>query len=272
MEGFDAETIRALNCLQLFAIENSDFRPLKIVNNKNPSLKIDDIWQYGNVMLYDNAINSQITRADIESDYYQIKVRNFDTPINRYHKHIPSTSGYIIERPDIFGMYTDTPSSPNRERVWHPYVCRVCVYPNFETPDELRRHEASHIRSKMIHCGKCRIKFDNMDDLRNHDPYCERRYGVTQEAIPLEMFARPMSRQEERQMRDDDRKYLRAKRNKKKCFFCCKKFRLAEYYNHSVTCSKRRGRSDTWDQKEEQLSQTHQVIKNRKRKYNEICR
>ena len=216
---------------------------------------LDNIWKYGNVKLYDEVIQSEITRADIDSDYYQLKVKRFnDGEVN------------------IFGQ----------TMVWHPYACRVCVYPNFETADELRIHEKDHIDSGIIHCGKCRIKFDNMDDLRNHDPYCQKRFGDSADVYPeddtpgwfrrTELFQIEQDKEYEKQDRDDVRNYERAKRNSKKCFFCYKRFRVAEYYSHSMTCSKRRGRSDTWDQKKGQRPQTHQIVKYRKRKYNEIAR
>jgi len=147
---------------------------------------------------------------------------------------------------------------------------------------KLRRHEAIHIRSGFICCGKCRMKFDSMEDLRNHDPYCQNRFGFPQEAIPQEgtenwlrrqrNVCRKSAKEQAKRFRDEDRKYERADRNKKKCFFCCMKFRLAEYYSHSMACSKRRGRSDTWDQKKGQIPQTHQVVRYRKRKYNQIGR
>ena len=245
MQALGYELVLALGNVQYTAIENMDFGRSSI-SNGNETL-LDNIWKYGNVMLYDIAVHSEITRADIDSDYYQIKIKNFTDRV-----------------------------------VWHPYVCRVCVYPNFETPDELRTHEEDHIDSGIIHCGKCRMKFDNMDDLRTHDPYCNKRFGDREEINPQEGTPNWLRRQElyriqkakedEKQDRDVVRRYEWLDRNTKKCFFCCKRFRLAEYYSHSLTCSKRRGRSETWDQKKGLIPQTHHVVKYRKRNYNKISR
>ena len=80
------EACQALTHSQYTAIQNMNFGNLS-------TLEIDNVWKY--------VTHSEITRADIDSAYYQITMTNHVRP---------------------------------RDVVWNPYVCRVCVYPNFEKP------------------------------------------------------------------------------------------------------------------------------------------